>query len=229
MLNIKMLFPTAIAIVAMTCLLPCGFAQASEQGLKQPVFLLSPHTAGYSSWSLYVIVADNDHSKVLSLGLETLVQRNSKTSPYEQVLAAQHNPRTKREFVTALDARDFTTKQLIIDKDNALHVSLAPQADGSFALMLSARVSLDGRFLIGGAEQAQRDLVLTYDALSKAWQVTAKTLHDYRNINIPGASGRTMSGLVFPVTGTGIYMVLGVWDNGAVEVLMDRTAVANRD
>ena len=84
-------------------------------------------------------------------------------------------------------------------------------------------------FLIGGAEQSQRDLVLSYDTSGKKWLVKAKTFHDYKNANIPGAAGKTMSGLVFPVTFTGIYMALGVWGNGDVETLMDRTEVANRD
>ncbi|HEY3323683.1 MAG TPA: hypothetical protein VGP72_24730 [Planctomycetota bacterium] len=207
-----------------------GAALAKEHGLKQPIFLLCPHNAGRGAWSLFFTVDDKDHSKILSLGLETLLKQNSKDSSYSEVIAAQHDPKVKSELVTELDAKDFATLQLKVDERDALHVSLARQADGSMELMISARVSSSGRFTIGGREaQAKRDLVAYYDPMSASWSVKAKTLYDYMGVRIADAPGRVMSGLVFPITGTGIYLVLGVWDNDDVVTLMDRTAVIAGD
>ena len=206
--------------------LPCwlydGSACAAEKGMKQPVFLLCPHEEKSSAWSLYLLVDENDHHKVSSLGLEKLKKQNSKDSSYEAVLAAQDNPKIERETIAELDAKDFGAKQLKVEKDNALQVALTPNADGSFDLMVSLRVSMDGRFVIGGKEQAKRKVALSYDEDRKAWQAQVKTLTDDKGKPVADAAGRTMTGIVFPVTGTGIYVVLGVFADGEVASLMDR-------
>ena len=66
-----------------------GPACAAEMGLKQPIFLLCPHTKGADAWSLFFVVNANDHSKIMSLGLEKLIKQNSKDSSYGEVVAAQ--------------------------------------------------------------------------------------------------------------------------------------------
>jgi hypothetical protein len=207
-----------------------GLALPAEKGLKQPIFLLCPHNEKHDAWSLFFTVDPNDHSKIISLGLEELLKQNSKDSSYREVIAAQHDSKVKRKLITELDAKDFATLQLNVDEKNALHVALARQPDGSMEMMISMRVSLSGRFIIGGEARAKRDLVVHYDPIRTLWLVKAKTLHDYKDVEIAGAPGRAMSGLVFPITGTGVYLVLGVWDdNGDVVILMDRTEVTNRD
>ncbi|HEY3319199.1 MAG TPA: hypothetical protein VGP72_01835 [Planctomycetota bacterium] len=218
---------SSIALVVLIGTPPLGeSAFAAEKGLKQPIFLLCPHNKGRDAWSLFFVVDENNHSKILSLGLEKLVKQNSKDSSYREVIAAQHDPRVRCERVAELDAKDFATLELTVEKDNLLHVSLARQVDGSMDMMISARVSSSGRFVIGGRESAKRDLVVHYDPIRALWLVKAKTLHDYKDVPIADAPGRVMSGLVFPITGTGIYLVLGVWaDNEDVVILMDRTEV----
>jgi len=218
-----------MVLVAVIGLSPLGGpAFAADKGLRQPIFLLCPRDTGQSAWSLFFTVDDNDHSKVLSLGLEKLIKQNSKDSSYGEVVAAQHDPNVKRELITELAAKDFAALQLDVNKDDALHVSLTRQADASMELMISMRVSMSGRFTIGGKEaQAKRDLVVYYDPIRTLWLVKAKTLHDYLDVKIADAPGRVMSGLLFPVTGTGIYVVVGVFDNGDGVMLMDRTEVVS--
>lgn len=216
---------SSMVLVAAIGLSPLGGpAFAAEKGLRQPIFLLCPQNTGQSAWSLFFTVDDNDHSKIFSLGLERLLKQNSKDSSYSEVIAAQRDPNVKRELITELDAKDFAALQLDVAKDNALHVSLARQPDASMELMLSLRVSMSGRFTIGGKEaQAKRDLVVVYDPVRTLWLVKAKTLHDNMDVKVADAPGRVMSGLLFPVTGTGIYVVAGVWDNADWVMLMDRT------
>lgn len=207
-------------------LLPCwlydGSARAADAWVKQPVFLLCPHTEKNSAWSLYLLVDENDHHTVLALGLEKLKKQNSKESSYEAVLAAQNDPKVVHETIVELDVKDFGAKQLKVEKNDALQISLTPNTDGSFELMISLRVSMDKRFVIGGKEQAKRKVALTYDESRKAWQAQVKTLTDDKGEPVAGAAGRTLTGIVFPVTGTGLYVVLGVFDDGEVASLMDR-------
>ena len=206
-----------------------GRSFASEDTTKQPIFLLCPHNIGQDAWSLYFTVDGNDHSKILALGLEKLIKQNSKDSSYREVIRAQSDPKVKREPITELNAKDFETLQLNVDKDNVLHASLARQTDGSMELMISMRVSLSGRFIIGGEALSKRNLVVHYDPIRTEWLVKAKTLHDYKDVKIADAPGRIMSGLIFPITHTGVYMVMGVWDNGDAVILMDRTEIASGD
>ncbi|MGD0091143.1 MAG: hypothetical protein ABSE73_14595 [Planctomycetota bacterium] len=220
----------SMVLVAVIGLSPLGGpVLAADKCEKQPFFLLCPHNEKHDAWSLFFTVDPVDHSKILSLGLEELTKKNSKDESYRQVIAAQHDCDVKRKLITELDAKDFSTKQLNVDKDDALHVALTRQPDGSMNLMVSMRVSLSGRFIIGGKEAAKRDLVVHYDPITTQWVVRARTLVDYKDVKIAPAPGRVMSGLVFPITGTGVYLVLGVWENGDVDMLMDRTEVVTHD
>lgn len=229
MLKYQIAILSYIFMAAMLGLSSCGPACAAEKGLKQPIFLLCPHNTGRDAWSLFFIVDENNHSKILSLGLEKLLKQNSKDESYREVLAAQNDPTVKRELITELDVKDFATLQLNVDKDNLLHVTLARQTDGSMDLMISARVSSSGRFIIGGEDKAKRDLVVHYDPITTNWLVKAKTLQDYKGVKIADAPGRLMPGIVFPITGTGVYLILGVWENGDVAILMDRTEVLDQN
>jgi hypothetical protein len=196
--------------------------QAAEEGIRQPVFLICPHREKYSAWSLFLTVDPQDPGKVLSLGLEKLKKQNSKDSSFEAVLAAQKDPKTDREVLQTLSAKDFGSGMLEVQKDNALKVSVTPQSDGSLRLMVSIRISADGRFVIGGKESGKKDVVLRYNKDTKAWGAYAQTLVDTEGNNAAGAQPKAISGIVFPVKDTGIYRVVGVVDGGEAIVLLDR-------
>src|SRR5437868_14433857 len=95
-----------MALMALTIAFSASAATpaAAEKGVKQPVFLLCPHAEGYSAWSLYVMVDEQDPQKILSLGLEKLSKKNSKDSSYDDVVAAQSDPKVQRERIGSLDA-----------------------------------------------------------------------------------------------------------------------------
>ena len=197
---------------------------AAAEGAKQPIFLLSPHRTKFSAWSLYLTVDPNDPSKVLQLGLEKLVGKNSEDlapQGYEAVLAAQGDPKTQRETLSTLDAANFGSSQIKVEKDDALHVSLTPVDADSYRLMVSLRIAADQRFTIGGKEQSKRDVLVKYDKGSKKWSACATTMIDAEKNKIVEGGCKPISGIVFPVKGTGIYRVVGVLEGEPV-VLLDR-------
>jgi hypothetical protein len=198
--------------------------RASAEGVKQPIFLLSPHRTKFSAWSLYLTVDSNDPSKVLQLGLEKLVGKNSEDlapSGYEAVLAAQADAKTTRESLSTLDAANFGSGQIKVEKDDALHVSLTPVDAGTYRLMVSLRIAADQRFTIGGKEQSKRDVLIKFDKASKKWSACASTMIDAEKNKIVENGCKPISGIVFPVKGTGIYRVVGVLEGEPV-VLLDR-------
>lgn len=196
--------------------------QSAEEGLRQPVFLICPHREKYSAWSLFLTVDSKDPSKVLALGLEKLKKQNSKDSSVDDVIAAQKNPKTDRELLQSLDAKDFGSGMLEVQKDSALKVSVTPQADGSLKLMVSLRISADGRFVIGGKESGKKDVALRFNKDTKTWGAYALTLIDIEGNNAVAGQPKPMAGIVFPVKDTGIYRVVGVVDGGDAIVLLDR-------
>jgi hypothetical protein len=211
------------ALLAFLFLLPVLPARAVENGVKQPIFLMCPQKAKYSAWSLYLTVDSADHSKVLGLGLDKLVGQNASGSKYAAVLAAQKSGHGKIKNLGVLNACEFGHGELAVKEDDALHVSLTPQSGGSYELMLSMRVGASDRFDIGGKAKGKRSVALQYDPSSGTWHATAEALKDNKGANVAGAAGRTITGILFPVTGTGIYMVACVFDDGDGMVVMDRT------
>ena len=202
---------------------------AQDNGVKQPIFLICPHAAAYSAWSIYVIVDSQDHGKILSLGVESLKNKNSMDSSYRDVFMAQNDSKIQRELVAALNAKDFGAKELRVTEDDALHVSLTPLTDGTYELMASMRVGAFDRFGIGGKGVSKRDVVLIFDPSRKAWSVQIKTMCDNRGTKIAGLTGKTMTGIVFPVTWTGIYTVVGMFEGGISKTLLDRSFMANAE
>jgi len=214
--------PLILAVLAICALPLFAAADAPEEGEKQPVFLLCPHSNKHSAWSIYLLVDTNDHHQILALGLESLQNQNSKDSSYEAVLAAQNDPKVNHEFIAKLEAKDFGSGQLDVKKDDALHITLAPEGDG-FDLGISMRVSMGDRFVIGGKEKDKCDLILSYDDTEKRWVAKVKRLQDFAGANLDSVTGKIMTGIAFPVSGTGIYVVMGVFDNGEPVTLMDRS------
>ena len=197
-------------------------ALAAETTLKQSVFLICPHKEKYSAWSLFLMVDASDPAKGLSLGLEKLVKHNSKDTPYEAVLEAQTNEKTEREQIGMLEAKDFNGGMIEVKKDNALKVSVSPASDGGLRLMLSMRINADQRFVIGGKEQSKRDVVFRYDREKKSWAACAVALVDAEGKKVAISGCKPMSGIVFPVTGTGIYQIVASVDNTESIMLMDK-------
>ena len=195
---------------------------AAEKIVKQPVFLLCPHAAKSDAWSLYLLVDENDHSKVLAAGIDELANQNSKDSSYAAVLAAQYDPKVKHSSLTTAVATDFGSKEMVVKEDDALHVSLTLRSDGIVDLMLSMRTGLFSRFIIGGEDKGRRDVILAYDTTAKSWYAEARALSDNKGVQIPEVSGKKMTGIVFPVTGTGIYKIMGVFENGDYVCLVDQ-------
>jgi hypothetical protein len=199
---------------------------AAAEGVNQPIFLLCPHRQKYSAWSLFLTVDKSDPSRVLACGLEKLPGKNSvdlEPNGYEAVLKAQRDPKTPREILTTLPATEFATGQLKIEKDNALHVSLTPMGAGEYRLMVSLRVSADERFTVGGKEQGKRDAVVRFDRATGTWSTYAVKMQDSKGNVVANPAPRPFSGILFPVSGTGIYRVVGVFDKDIAVELMDRT------
>ena len=194
---------------------------AAEKPVKQAVFLICPFKAGYSAWSVYMLADKNDPAKLLSAGLETLKDKNAKDTPYEEVLKAQADDRTPREPLAELPLNDFGRREIGVTTDDALHLSLTPAADGAYDLMLSMRVGLSDRFVLGGKEKSRNAVSIRFNPTTKTWTAYATRLTDTDGEN-HGAPNAAISGIVFPVSLTGIYRVFGVLETGETALLMDR-------
>lgn len=203
---------------------PAKPAAKSEGGsAKQPVFLICPKHNGYSAWSLFLNVDRNNPEKVLSLGLEELQNKNAQDMTYDDVLAAQNDARTHRKALGTLDAAQFGKGTINVTESDALHVSVANAGADTLRLTLSMRVSFDGRFTIGGKDQKSRDVLFKYDAGAKTWSACADHLKDETSGAETATSGcLPLTGVVFPVTGTGIYRVVAATNSGDAVVVMDR-------
>ncbi len=198
-------------------------AVASEAATeKQPVFLMCPHKERYSAWSLSFVVDKKDPSKPLSLILEELSQKNSKDEGgYAKVLAAQADPATPRVQVATLDAKSFGSGALRVTENNALSVTCTPDGE-NYKLSIDMRVSADGHFIMGGQEASRRDIVLKFDKTAKKWKAYATALTDKNGRNVVGADPVQITGIAFPVTGTGIYRVAASLASGAGVIIYDK-------
>jgi hypothetical protein len=228
MSNLRTVALTALILSAVLCAFPASAQAADAPGVKQAVFLLCPHTSKYSAWSLYLMVDPADPKKILSLGLEKLKQQNSKDSSYDAVVAASKDSKTPRELVASMDAKDFGSRQLRVEKDDALHVGISPEKDGTYLLSVSMRVSADERFSIGDNGKNRTKVLLTYDAGSKNWEAKAKDVFDNKGAKVDAVSNSHMTGILFPVSGTGIEVVAGMFDNSDGVTMMDRSEISKR-
>ena len=171
--------------------------------------------------SLYVEVDKNDKSKILALGLDSLKGQNSKDSSYDAVVSAQSDPKVRRENLGTLKADDFGHGQIEVKKDDAMKISVTP-AGKDLRLFLSMRISLDGRFEIGGKDSGKRDVLLRYDPGTQRWYACADHLKDTEGHDAAGGSCVRVTGIAFPVTGTGIYRVVVATEDGDAILTMER-------
>ncbi|HYF52002.1 MAG TPA: hypothetical protein VEJ63_21515 [Planctomycetota bacterium] len=206
------------AFVLSAAVLPCR----AEEGAKQPVFLLCPHKEKLSAWALYFQVDPKDPSKVQALVLDQLLKVNSKDSNYDAVVAAAKDPKTPRKEIGRLAASEFGKGQIHVEKDDALKTSVTPLGDNKYRLMVSLRIAADQRFNIGGKDQEKRDVVISYDAGSKSWKATVNALKDHEGNVVADAKGKEITGVAFPVTGTGIYQVVAGINGMDSVMVLDR-------
>ncbi len=218
----SMIKVSLLTLCCMAVLLPSGTARAEDA--RQPIFLLCPHNHKYDAWSLFFTVDPNDPQKVIALGLEKLVGKNSKDlSPngYENTLAAQQDAKTPRDVLGTLPAAEFGKRQIRIEKDDALHVGIAPAGAGAYGLTISMRCTSDQRFNVGDREKGKRDIQIKFDAAEKKWVAYATALSDAEgNVLTKGGPVR-ISGVDFVVTGTGIYRIVAVLGNGEPAIIVD--------
>ena len=73
-------------------------------------------------------------------------------------------------------------------------------------------------FIIGGDASEKRSVVLKYNSALKKWSAYATVLLNEKGQNAVGALPLPISGLGFPVTGTGIYRIVAGVQGGAVIV-----------
>ena len=224
-----------LQIASLILLFSPSLARAEEPaaaGSKQPVFLLCPYKEKLSAWSLFLAVDPQNPRKVLALGLEKLKKQNAKDFTYDQVLAAQKNPKTERETIGSLDAKNFSGGMLEVQKDEALKVEVKPLADGSLRLMISLRINLEQRFVVGGNERQKRDVVLRYNQEKRAWEALALALEDKKGKQVASAANpKFISGLAFPVQSgsIGIPTIYGVMAGGVTITLMDNPEIKEQN
>jgi len=209
-----------LSVFLLTLVLPASAVKA-EDGAKQPIFLMCPHQKKYSAWSVYVTVDPSNPEKLTGMGLDKMEGINSIDSGgVEGVQAAQADVKAKRENLGTLSAAQFGKGQIKIEKDDALHLGMEPAEGGAYRLVISMRCTSDQRFNVGGKEQKRRDLLVKYDKDSKTWKTIVQKMNSLGDKPIlePGAN---LLGIVFPVTGTGIYRIVGILPNGESAVLID--------
>lgn len=207
-----------LAAFLLTLVLPA--AARAEDG-KQSIFLMCPHQKKYSAWNVYLTVDPSSPDKVTGLGLEKLDGVNSvDAGGVEAVQTAQNAAGTKRENLGKLSVAEFGKGQIKIEKDDALHLGMETVDASTYRLVISMRCTSDMRFNVGGKEAKRRDLLVKYDKDSKTWKTTVAKMNSLGDKPIlePGAN---LVGIVFPVTGTGIYRIVGILAGGDSAVLID--------
>lgn len=195
--------------------------QAAD-GAKHPVFLMCPHKKKYSAWSVYVTADPANPSKLTGLGLDKLKGENSEDNPngYEGVLKVQAEGSGTVENLGKLDASEFGKGKIEIEKDDALKLSIEAAGE-DYRLMISMRCTSDKRFDVGGKNVKSREILIKFDKASGKWYahaVRVKSINDEDLISPPGAP---ITGIFFPVTGTGIYRIVGVLKDGQQVLFID--------
>jgi hypothetical protein len=193
----------------------------AEDGTKHPVFLMCPHRKKYSAWSVYVVSDKADPSKLVSLGLEKLSGANSEDTDWDTVVKAQNDANAPREALGTLPVAEFGKGKIEIEKNDALKLTAEDAGNGTYKLVISMRCTLDKRFEVGGKNAKEHEVLLKYDAASKSWQGIATKLTDNEGRQVAPAGGVQIQGINFPVTGTGIYRIVGVLKGGETVLLKD--------
>ena len=203
------------------CAVGCVAGETPAETKKQPVFLLCPDREHYGSWSIYFVVNKKDPTKPLSLGLEELSGHNkADDGGYGKVLDAQENPSTQRVEIATLDAKQFGSGALKVEKNSALNVTITPDGD-TYKLVIDLRIEQDKRFNLGG-EKSGATIILKYNPAFRAWGAYATSLSDHQGKNIVAGEPVRITGLWFPVSATAISRIYAVLAGNKSVLVYDR-------
>jgi hypothetical protein len=216
----RTLFLALLATALMGSVVPAP-AQAAD-GAKHPIFLMCPHKKKYSAWSVYVTADPSNPAKLSGLGLDKLKGENSEDNAggYDGVLKAQQDGSGTVESLGTLSAAEFGKGKIEIEKDDALKLSIEPAGD-DYRLIISMRCTSDKRFDVGGKNVKNREILVKFDKDSKKWYAHATKINSIGGQAIIEAPGAPITGINFPVTGTGIYRIVGVLKNGEQVLFID--------
>lgn len=189
---------------------------------KQPIFLMSPHKKKYSAWSVYVVADPANPAKIASLGLDKLKGQNSEDNAngFDGVWKAQFEAGTERESLGTLDAAEFGRGKIEIQKDDALKLSMEAAGE-DYKLIISMRCTSDKRFEVGGKYAKIREILVKLDKASGKWYAHANLIKNINEETLVGPPGAPILGITFPVTGTGIYRIVGVMKDGEQVLFVD--------
>jgi hypothetical protein len=221
--KMKAMFHASLLLFVAALLTPASAVKAAD-GEHYPIFLMCPHKHKFSAWSIFVIADKGDPKNISGIGLEKLNGKNSEDlapNGYENCLAAQMDSKTQRETLGTLDAKDFGKGEIKVEKDDALHVGVTKVDDQTYRLQISMRCTSDKRFNVGGKDQKKRDILIKYDAGKKSWGACAQTLVDNEGQNAAAGGCAPITGITFPVIGTGIYRIVAVLGDGNPVLLVD--------
>lgn len=196
--------------------------EASFKTEKQIVFLFCPHTTELDSISFYVVVDKDDPKNILSMGLEEMPGKNSKSDSYKGVLKSQSDPATEKRTLSTMEAKDFDIGTLKVEKKDALTIRVSKLGlTPSYSVRIDARVGQDAHFIVGGEEQSKRDIVLKFDKTEKKWNIQAKTLQDSHGRDVANEF-QNLTGICFSAGSTCVYRICAVDVNGRAAIIMDR-------
>lgn len=196
--------------------------QAADEA-KQPVFLMCPHKKKYSAWSVYVVADPSSPGKIASLGLDKLKGENSEDNPnsFEGVWKTQFEPGTTRENLGTLSAAEFGKGKIEIQKDDALKLSMEPAENGDYKLVISMRCTSDQRFEVNGKKGKNREILIKYDKAENKFYAQAVLIKNINEEVLVAPPGAPILGIDFPVTGTGIYRIIGIMKGGDQLLFVD--------
>lgn len=216
----RTLFLALLALVTAFSVIPAP-AQAAD-GNKHAVFLMCPHKKKYSAWSVYVVADPANPSKLTGLGLDKLSGENSEDNAdgYEGVLKVQQSGGGTVENLGKLDASEFGKGKIEIEKNDALKLSIEAAGE-DYRLMISMRCTSDKRFDVGGKNVKNREILVKFDKGSNKWVAHATKINSISGEPIVAPPGGPITGITFPVTGTGIYRIVGVMKSGEQVLFVD--------
>lgn len=207
-------------LVIIFCLISFNiFSEETAQTIKQPLFLICPHVEGSSSLSLYAIVDSKDTSKLLGVGLEELVGKNSKDNQYSDVQKAQVDSSVQKNTISELKLDSFPKGQLTYQDILKINVVIK---DGIYSLDIDSKTSIDGHFQVGGIEKNSKNVIIEYGKLLKTWRLIANTFVDKEGTNIVKDNSKIITGLRIVASTTVVSRIVLIDEFGNGYVIYDK-------
>jgi hypothetical protein len=211
-----------IGFAALTLAARTAFAGVSHQ----PIFVLYPVDSKIDAWSVFVDVDQNESSKILQIGVERLVDLNSKTlgpESYEKVLAAQNDAKTPREQIAVLAIDALEIGELNANKQYNLSLSCVRIRDDTYRLLMRFGWGIRKPYVIGGKNQDRDDIQIKYNQETKTWTAYAVKLRNSEGNQIAEKGTKVISGFLFPTKSIpGLVRLIGVVD-GEPFLLVDKS------